>query len=59
MFYFSLMIFFIVKIMCIIVSEWKNLKSIKLDRILKSLYSIYFLVVSYLIDYRYIDMNVE
>lgn len=59
MFHFSLMTFSTVKIMCIIASECKNLKSTKLDRILKSLHSTYPSVASHLTDHRETDMNAE
>lgn len=41
MFHFSLMTFSTVKMMCIITSEFKNLKNTKLDRVLKRLHSTY------------------
>lgn len=57
MFHFNLMTFFTVKIMCIIASECKNLKSTKLDRILKSLHSTYPSVANHLTDQGHTDMN--
>lgn len=59
MFHFSLMTFSTVKIMCIIASECKNLKSTKLDIILKSLHSTYPSVASHLTDHSHIEMKAE
>ena len=59
MFHFGLMIFSTVKIMCIIASEFKNLKSTKLDRILKSLHSPYPSVAHHLTDHRHTEPNGE
>lgn len=59
MFHFSLMTFSTVKIMCIIASECKNLKSTKLDMILKSLHNTYPSVASFLTDHSHTDINAE
>ena len=45
--------------MCIIASELKNLKSTKLDRVLKRLHSTYPSVAHHLTDHRHTDMNAE
>lgn len=59
MFHFGLMIFSTVKIMCIIASEFRNLRSTKLDGILKRLHSPYPSVAHHLTDHRHTEPKGE